>query len=486
MIHWAFVKKTKIIASVGPATWTEEKILALYKSGVNIIRINFSHADYENASRIVEIVQRLNTSGKTKLALLWDLKGPELRLGDYDGVKSYQKWDIFKIFIEKSALLGEIDQYCDYPYLVEDLNIGDIIRIESGIFDVVVKEKKSDHLIVEALNDITIKQRRHVNLPGIQIRLPGLIPQDIENIKFCIEQWFNYIAMSFVRNAAHVEELRALLNQYGVDQDIGIISKIENQEGLDNLEDIIQVSDGIMVARWDLGIEVEISMIPIWQKKIVDLCKSSGKLVIIATQLIESMMEIPFPTRAEVSDIFTAVVQKADAVMTSGETALGKYPIEAIQMMNKVILQAENNIQYHYKEYTNTSLTTKDLEKKSLIKSALEMANDLHINSIVLFTQSGRLARIASSYRPKPNIFAFTDNWNTFTKSALYFGVKSRFAEYDYYKDGLEQALKSLLKTGDIQLQDNIIVLSDIKQGSSYCPSLEIVHVQSFFDSSTL
>lgn len=225
-----FIKKTKIISSIGPATWTEEKILALYQSGVNVLRINFSHADYENTARIAEIVHRLNKEGKTKLALLGDLKGPEIRLGDYEGVKTYKKGDIFKIFIEPQEHYDALDQFCDYPHLVEDLTIGHIIKIESGIFDVIVKEKGSNYLLVEALNDTCIKQRRHVNLPGIAIRLPGLIPQDIENVKFCIAQKFNYIAMSFVRNATHVQELRDLLDSDPQGKSIEIISKIENQE----------------------------------------------------------------------------------------------------------------------------------------------------------------------------------------------------------------------------------------------------------------
>lgn len=481
MITPQFFKKTKIIASIWPATWTEEKIIELYKSWVNLIRINFSHADYENTARIVDIVKKLNKKGTTKLALLWDLKGPEIRLGDYEGAKSYKKWDLFKIVVDDGITLGDQDQFCDYPYLVDDLQVGHVLKIESGIFDVLVKEKGADYLLVQALNDVTIKQRRHVNLPSINIKLPWLIPQDIENINFCIEQKFNYIAMSFVRSAAHVEELRSILRDKEVSHEIGIISKIENQEWLNNLEEIIKASDGIMVARGDLGIEIDISLIPLRQKKIVDMCKLNGKLVIIATQLIESMMESPFPTRAEVSDIYNAVIQKADAVMTSGETALGKYPIEAIQMMNKIIVQAESNIQYNYKEFFDESYSSEtDLQRKALVRSALEISHTLNINSIILFTVTGRLAKITAAYRPKPNIFAFTQSWNTFTKAALYFGIKSRFGEYDYHVDGLQKALKRLIETGDIKPEDSVIVVSDVMKGTHSYPSLKIVQAKTY------
>ena len=194
-------------------------------------------------------------------------------------------------------------------------------------------------------------------------------------------------------------------------------------------------------------------------------------------------METPFPTRAEVSDIFNAIMQKADAVMTSGETALGKYPIEAIQMMNKIIIQAESNIHYHYKEFFDESYSTDiDLQRKALVRSALEMSNTLQIKTIILFTISGRLAKIAAAYRPKPNVFAFTKNWNTFTKAALYFGIKSRYCEYDYHVDGVQKALNKLIDMGDITPDENIIVISDIRKGENEYPSLDIIQVQSYLN----
>lgn len=475
-----FIKKTKIISSVGPATRSEEKIIELYKAWVNVIRINFSHADYENTSRIVEIVKRLNKEGVTKLWLLWDLKWPEIRLWDYEGAKTYHKWDTFNIFVDKQKLdTATLDQFCDYPYLIDDVQVWQIVRIESGIFDVLVKDKTTDCLIVEALNDTTIKQRRHVNLPGTTIKLPGLIDQDKENVLFCIQNEFDYIAMSFVRNAAHIQELRTILTEHNMDH-IGIISKVENQEWLDNIEEIVDASDGVMVARGDLGIEIDISLIPVRQRKIVKLCRSRGKFVIVATQLIESMMETPFPTRAEVSDVFNAVVQKADAVMTSWETALGKYPIECISMMKKIIMQAETSLEYEHEEFTDSSYTESDLEKKALIKSAIEVANNLNINSIMVFTKSGKLAKIAAAYRPKINIFAFTNRRTTLTNSVLYFWVKSRYIDYDHHADALEEALQIMIKMWDIEGDEKTLVVTDIKKNWHNNPVLEIINVKQF------
>ncbi len=478
-----FHKKTKIIASIWPSSTSEEVIVWLYKSGVNVLRINFSHADYEKTLSIVALVNKLNKAWITKLALLGDLKWPEIRLGKYEGIKKYKQGDSFKIYTTKDAVFGPQDQFCDYPTLSEDLELGHIIRIESGIFDVEVVEKWDKYLIVKALNDAELSQTRHVNLPWIDLKLPGLIEQDKENSKFCIDNNFDYLAMSFVRSAAHVQEFRDFLYAYKPDQTIDLISKIENQEGLNNIEDIIDVSDGIMIARWDLGIEVDIATIPLWQKKIVDLCRERWRLVIIATQMIESMMTSPFPTRAEVSDIFNAIMQKVDAVMTSGETAIGQYPVKTIQTMNRIIIWAEQELPYHYKDFSDTYLTHEENKRKSVVKAALDVAETLNIEHIVLFTRSGRLAKIAAGLRPKPNIYAFTQNWKTFTSLALYFGIKSRLCEFDFYQDGLEQSLSSLVKTGDITSQDRIIAIFETKRGKWYHLSLEVIEVWLFFDS---
>lgn len=476
-----FIKKTKIIASVGPSSWSEEKILALYQAWVNVIRINFSHADYEKTREIVQTVKSLNSSWKTKLALLGDLKWPEIRLGDYEWKKTYHTGDIFTITTNSEQALEELDQYCDYPQLLESIEVWYILKIESGIFDVEVVEVYQDSIKVKALNNASLSARRHVNLPGIPIKLPWLIDQDLEDVEFCIKQWFNYIAMSFVRHADHVKELRTLLDNHDASR-IWIIAKIEDQEGLDNIEDIVKHSEGVMVARGDLWIEIPISQIPVAQKTIIDLCLKYGKISIVATQLIESMMETPFPTRAEVSDIFNAVSQQADAVMTSWETAIGKYPIESIQMMKKIILEAEQSISYHYKDYVSLEKTPIEQKRKFLLRSALEMAENLNIKAIIIFTKNWWFARTAAAYRPSSNIFAFTEDRTTFTNIALYFGVKSRYEEFTYHVDNLERALKGLITYKDIKQDDTVIVISESKRGGGYHPSLEVINVADFFD----
>ncbi len=474
-------KKTKMIATIGPATWDEDKVIALYKAGINTLRFNFSHADYENAERVGKMVKRLNAEKKTKLALLLDTKGPEIRTGDYEGTKSYVAGDIFKIYVDASKVEGDKDQFCDYPYLIEDIQVGGLIKIESGLFDVVVQEKAVDHVVVVALHSITIKQRRHINLPGVKLKLPGLIDQDKKDVLFAIEQNFDYIAMSFVRNKENVIELRQMLKEHNA-ENIQIIAKIENQEGIENMMEIIDAADGQMVARGDLGIETPIQNLPIYQRQIVKACRAKGKFVIVATHLLETMIENPFPTRAEVSDIFNAVVQKTDAVMLSGETTIGKFPIQAAEMMKSVILNAESILEYKHEEYEHSNLTQRDIEKKYLIRSAIEIAERNKIGTIVIFTKSGKLAKLAASYRPNVKVIAVTNQMPTYTNTALLFGIVARYMEFSHHSEALEPAMKMLLDMHDVTMEDRVVVVTDLRKDDKEIPLLEIITLDDMFN----
>lgn len=475
-----FIKKTKIIATIGPSTRDADTIVKLYQAGVNVLRFNFSHADYENAAKVAKIVKEFNKDKKTKLGLMLDTKGPEIRTGDYPGEKSYQKGDMFNIYIDKDKVSNDSqDQFCDYPFLLEDIEVGGVIKIESGLFDVVVKEKKSDHVVVEALHTISIKQRRHINLPGIRLKLPGLMDQDKKDVLFAIEQWFDFIAMSFVRNKSNILELRNLLQENNA-TNIHIVSKIENQEAMENYEEIVQYSDGVMVARGDLWIEVPIENLPIYQEQIIKACRSRGKYVIVATHLLETMIENPFPTRAEVSDIFNAIRQKADAIMLSGETTIGKYPIQAVEMMKSIALKAEATIDYTYEDFDNVDFTESDQEKKCLIRSAIFIAEKLNINSIIVFTKTGRLAKMAAAYKSRVKIYAFTNQEGTVTNTNLLFGVKSRYLSYNDHTQALEEALQRMLAMHDVESDEKTIVITDIQKNGHENPTLEIVNIKEY------
>ncbi len=475
-----YIKKTKIIATIWPSTRNEDMILKLYKAWVNVLRFNFSHADYENAAKVWQIVKQFNKDKKTKLWLMLDTKWPEIRTGDYDGTKKYTKWDIFNIYVDKSKVAIETqDQFCDYPFLLEDIEVWGIIKIESGLFDVVVKEKNSDYVVVEALHSIEIKQRRHINLPGIRLKLPGLMEQDKKDVLFAIENWFDYIAMSFVRNKDNIQECRNFLEQHGW-SNIHIVSKIENQEAIDNYEEIVEYSDGVMVARGDLGIEVPIQNLPIYQQQIITACRKQWKYVIVATHMLETMIENPFPTRAEVSDIFNAITQKTDAIMLSWETTIGKYPIEAVEMMKSIALKAESLLDYSIEEFENSSFIESDNQKKCLIKSAISIAEKLEIDNIVVFTRTGKLAKIAAAYKSKIKIYAFTNNEKTVTNTTLLFGVKSRYIPYGHHTEILEQALQHMITMWDLSNNSKTIVVTDSKKHNYEIPTLEIIDVKSF------
>lgn len=329
---------TQILVSIWPSTNTEEKLTKLYEEWVRILRCNLAHYTLQTLKKDVDVIRGLESKLEWKFSLLLDTKWPEIRTWILEKSITYEAWEIFKIFIDQNKK-EEKSLFCDYQFLVEDVKIGWIIKIDGGLFDVEVLEKGTDYLVVKAWNNFTVWSKRHINLPGVHSRLPGLTAKDKENIAFAIKEWFNYIALSFARTGKDMDELRALLGENS--SQIKIIAKIENQEWIDNIDEIIDASDMIMVARGDLWTELPVEMIPLHQMNIVRKCKIKNIPVIVATQMLESMITNPIPTRAEVSDIFYAVIEGADYVMLSGETTVGKYPIECVEIMKKVIEQAE-------------------------------------------------------------------------------------------------------------------------------------------------
>lgn len=472
-------KRTKIIATVGPATASREMLEELYKQGINIIRFNFSHADYVTAWEIVDRIHDLNASWKTSLSLLLDTKWPELRTGDVSEKIQFYKGDVFSIYVVgKAPQIDERYITCDYEYLSDDVSIGGIIEIDSGLFHVRVVEKGNWFVKVEALNDALIGSRRHVNLPGVRIRLPGITDKDKEDILFGIKKWYHFIAASFIRTPENVKEIRNFLDVNG-GKGIRIISKIENAEWIENLEDIVTISDGVMVARGDLGIEVPIEKVPKYQKRIIDLCRQSGKFVIVATHMLESMIEHPFPTRAEVSDIFRAVLHWADATMLSWETTTGKYPIESVSMMVSVIREAEEELEHKHHEYSNDGLNSRDIEKKALIRSALEIAENLELKTVLLFTKSGLLARLAAAYRPNIEVIAFTPSeYSLGFMRSLYAIHPVLLPDYStIHSENLKTAVSRLYNEGKLEISDRVIAVTDIQNGEHEIPAMEIITI---------
>lgn len=325
--------------TIGPATCNENQLTKAYKLGVRVLRFNFPHYTKEKVIESLKVIRAVEKKVKGTFQLLMDTEWPQVRTWVLTTPIIYEIGDKFRI-VAKEQKRGDYDLLCDYPPLIKEAKVGSIIKIDGGLFDIKVVEKWSESLVVQALMSYTVGSRRPLNMPGMHYKLPTLGPKDFDDIAFVVKQKFNYIAMSFTRTGKDVQILRTFLQKHKGIQ-TKIVAKIENQEGIDNLQDIIDISDMVMVARGDLGSELPVETIPVHQMDIIKSCKIKHTPVIVATQMLESMISNPVPTRAEVSDIFYAVREGADYIMLSWETAIGKYPIECINVMNKVIAEAK-------------------------------------------------------------------------------------------------------------------------------------------------
>ncbi len=474
-------KKTKIIATIGPSTCDKNSLRKLYKYWVNIVRFNFSHFEQKNCQKIIERINDLNFYWETNLSLLLDTKWPEIRTGKLSQELYYKKGEYFKIFVNKKNQKWQKSLFCDYEPLL-NLKVGDTIRIDSWLFDVQVKSKETDHIVVKALNDAVIGSYRHINLPNIKVQLPWITNKDKKDILFGIKNWIDFVALSFVRSKENIFELKRFLKRHNAEH-IKIISKIENQEWIDNIDEIVYHSDWIMIARGDLGIEMPIQRLPNYQKTIVDKCQQAWKFVIIATHLLETMVENPFPTRAEVSDIHNAVLQKADALMLSTETTIGRYPIKAINIMTKIIQQTETNIFYQHLWFENNWLTNRDIEKKELIKSALYVSENLSAKAIIILTKSWKLARLAAAYKPNNQVYAFTMKKSSVKYMNILFWIEPIYMNFDWSNtENLELWVKYLFKIWKINLQDKVIWITDLYKNWKELPIMEILYVSDILD----
>jgi len=473
------MKKTKIIATHGPAIVWEEWLLRLYDAWVNVIRFNFSHAQYDSVRETLQIMRKNNRSGRTAMSMLLDTKGPEIRTWDVSQKQQYQAWDVFKFYIQASDFHEDGKAlFCDYEFLWEDAYIWQVIDIDSGLFQVQVQEIHKSYLKVVAQNKAIIGSRRHVNLPWVRLKMPGITEKDKADVRFAVEESMDFIAQSFVRSTDNIAELREYLDSlWG--QDIRIISKIENQEWIDNISEIITASDGVMVARGDLGIEVPIEKLPTYQANIVKETLAQGKFTIIATHLLESMIENPFPTRAEVSDIYNSVIQRSDAVMLSGETAAGKYPYKSVEVMSATILEAEKNISVLHPHFSDEGLTQRDIEKKSLIKSAIYSSEELWVEALFIFTKSGKLANLASSFRPNLPIYAFTPYLASVAYMNILYGVKPYLVE-NWDSDfvwNVTEAIELCKTDWVLSVWDRVMLVNDMRKKWKEMPLVELLEI---------
>ncbi len=470
------MRKTKIVCTIGPASETMEKLVALIEAGMNVARLNFSHGNFEeHAERIKRIREAERLTNQT-VAILLDTKGPEIRTQDLVGGEAHlMRGD--ELIISMEEVLGDNKKISvTYSGLVNDVHPGAKILLDDGLIGLEVTEVRKDEIVTKVLNSGTLKNKKGVNVPNVSVNLPGITEKDAADIKFGIEQGVDFIAASFVRRAADVLEIRELLERYNA-ADIHIIPKIENREGIDNINEILDVSDGLMVARGDLGVEIPAEEVPLVQKELIKKCNFAGKPVITATQMLDSMQRNPRPTRAEASDVANAIFDGTDAIMLSGETAAGDYPVESVQTMSNIATRTEQALSYDAMLRNNTK--EENISITSAIgQSVVHSASNLSAAAILTATESGYTARIVSKYRPKSPIVAVTGNERTVRKLNLVWGVYPLLGrEASSTDEMLELTIATAIRSQLIKQGDLVVITAGVPVGETGTTNIMKVHV---------
>ena len=437
------MRSTKIICTMGPNTDKKTVMKSLVKNGMNVARFNFSHGDHEEQRERMNLLKNVREELDRPVAILLDTKGPEIRTGLLEGGKKVTLREGSEFILYTEEMTGNETGCCvTYPGLAKDVKAGDRILIDDGLIELKVKQIKSGNIVCHVENGGELGERKGVNVPNVKVKLPAVTENDIDDILFGIQQDIDFIAASFIRSAKGVKEIRKILKENHAEH-ISIIAKIENAEGVENIDEIIEASDGIMVARGDLGVEIPAQEVPHIQKMIIKKCNERYVPVITATQMLDSMIRNPRPTRAEVADVANAIYDGTDAVMLSGETAAGKYPAEALKMMNEI---AENTEQYvDYEKYIHH----RTMYEQSKISSAIGIASvrtarNIGAACIVTPTMSGKTARLISNFRPSMPIYAVTPNEMVQHKMQLYWGV---IPLKGYIKDTTENIIVNAMET---------------------------------------
>ncbi|MCL6586162.1 MAG: pyruvate kinase [Anoxybacillus sp.] len=472
------MRKTKIVCTIGPASESVEKLVELIEAGMNVARLNFSHGDYaEHGQRIQNIREAAKRTGKN-VAILLDTKGPEIRTHNMENGAIELK-EGAQVVVTVNEVLGTQEKFSvTYEGLIDDVKAGDKILLDDGLIglEVLSVDKQAREIVTKVLNSGVLKNKKGVNVPGVRVNLPGITEKDRQDILFGIRQGVDFIAASFVRRAADVLEIRELLEANDA-LDIKIIPKIENEEGVDHIDEILEVADGLMVARGDLGVEIPAEEVPLVQKELIKKCNALGKPVITATQMLDSMQRNPRPTRAEASDVANAIFDGTDAIMLSGETAAGLYPVEAVKTMHRIALRTEQALQYRdlLAQRTKQSGTTiTDAIGQSVAHTAL----NLDVAAIVTPTVSGQTARMISKYRPKAPIVAVTSSDAVSRKLALVWGVYPQVApQVNSTDEMLDIAVEAAVKSGIVKHGDLVVITAGVPVGETGSTNLMKVHV---------
>ena len=459
MFEKSSFNKTKIVATVGPASNSKDVLRALIREGVDVFRLNFSHGSHEDHLKVINYVRELNDELGSTVSLLQDLQGPKIRVQEVQPDTVVERGQ--ELIITTRQLLGNKDIVStSYISLPRDVKYGDMILIDDGKIELKVKEVREAEVLTEVIYGGPLKSRKGINLPFTKVSAPSLTEKDLVDLEFGITQKVDWIALSFVRKGSDIKELRDILDSR--QSTSRIVAKIEKPEALNNIDDIINFTDACMVARGDLGVEIWLEEVPMVQKMLVEKCNKAGKPVIVATQMMESMIENPRPTRAETNDVANAVMDGADALMLSAETAAGRYPLEVIRSMVRTISSVEKNPSIYFK-FRDVNLETSVFMNDSLVLAACKLAKDVGAKAIVGMTSSGYTAYKASSHRPNANIFVFTGNRTLINKMNLVWGTRAyHYDKTDSTDETISDVEEILKREGHVKSGDIFIFLASM------------------------
>lgn len=469
-------RKTKIVCTLGPAVDTDEMIEKMILTGMNVARLNFSHANHKEHQERIERIRRVSKKLGRYVGILADTKGPEIRTGEFEnGAAMFKKGDIVKVHKEK--IIGNKERFhIDCVELFDDISVGDFILIDDGKIRLNILEATEDVLTCEIQNNGVIKTKKGVNVPNVKLSMPFVSKKDREDIEFCVKQGVDMFALSFVRRREDILEIKEILHDLNAPK-IELIAKIESQEGVDELEHILDECDGVMVARGDLGVEVSTSLVPVYQKKIIKVANEKGKPVITATHMLESMMANPRPTRAEASDVANAILDGSDAIMLSGESAAGDYPVEAVATMDLIAKAIEQNIDYNQR-LQKAILTSQPTVNDAIGISVSQSAQTLpEVKAIIAFTETGGTPKRLCKFRPSVPIIAVANNEETCRKLTYYCGIfaalRKDFTDFGSY----DKVAKEVAREFGLRKGDKIIITSGWAQKHGSTNTLRIIDV---------
>lgn len=463
------MRKTKIIATLGPATESPEMIRGIVEAGVNCIRLNMSHAPHDWVRAVVPRIRAVARETGRVLGILMDTQGPAIRTGDLPAKLNLKPGDIFEFTVRGARSEEDYSVDVNYEGLVEDVTVGSVVLVDNGVIHMKVLEKNGNVLRCEVLTEGAMGSRRHINLPGVKVNLPPLTEKDLADITLGAELGVDFVALSFCREAADIGVLRQALGERG--STARIVAKIEDQLAVRNIADIISATDVIMVARGDLGIECPMEELPIIQRRIVKRCIEVGKPVIVATHMLESMISSPVPTRAEVTDVANAVFEQADAIMLSGETTTGKYPVNCVKVLDRVAERIERTGGLGYAEHA-----VLETDREKTVRSAVVLANSLPDAKLVIFTRRGTMAGFVAGQRPQyAPIFAFATTWELCRKLSLLRAVDPHCLPFGVNPERtIASAEKYLIEKGLAKSGDHLVIVTDIFAGEERFDSIQL------------